>query len=744
LDVGRNSLAGFGGLNWRVGPELTRNRLLVACSLLLAFCSFSIQYAAARPIAIDNAVSDYSTVPSLFEVLDEPRKFGATNNFRVNIRLLKAEISAQEHHVFARGELRGGIELKKLEPKAKYSCLLSLLPSSSAERAGFHSNCQDRSVEQTPAPIANQVVRTVRNKFLANLKGVTGDSAGLVAGLAIGDTSQISSQLIANMKTVSLTHLTAVSGANCAIVLALVYVLIKRLGGGKWARLLIGLITLVCYVALVGPQPSVLRAAVMAGAVLTAISLGRRSSAISALSLAIIILLIADPWLATDYGFALSVAATAGLLLLTQPLALKLHSRLPKWLAVSLSVAIAAQIFCLPILLQLQSGLSTYSLPANLLAEPLVAPITVLGILALITAIPFPVISGGLSYLASLGAELIVRIASWLSSLPSELIPWPVGFDGAAAALCVVAAFLLWLKAKSDRVRNLGILVLAIILAISIGSLSFLQIRSAAWPLDDWQVVACDVGQGDAIVIRSNELIAVIDVGREDKLVDECLSRLGVVKIDLLVLTHFDMDHVGGIRGALEGRSVKRVMLSPFKDDRWGATGTNLYLQTTGAQTTFAEKGMSGTFGSFSWSVLSPNRLAQGAEDSNDASVVMLWSAPEYNLLTMADIGEKGQMRMVSQSSWWKTPKIHEVPLILKVAHHGSGDQYFELLEALKPDLSLISVGKENSYGHPTARVMVQLQKSGSALARTDELGSIALSVGDSGIILSNSPRLTG
>ncbi|MFM1983871.1 MAG: hypothetical protein RL723_306 [Actinomycetota bacterium] len=737
-------MADFSGLHLRIRSELTRNRLLIACSLLLAFCSFAIQYAAARPIAIDNSASDFSTVSSFFEVLDDPRKFGATNNFRVNIRLLRAEISGQEHHVFARGELRGGIELKELEAKATYSCQLSLRPSGSAERAGFHSSCQGGFVEQRPAPTANQIINAVRKQFLANLQGITGDSAGLVAGLAIGDTSQISSQLVANMKTVSLTHLTAVSGANCAIVLAMVYVLIKRLGGGKWARLLIGLLTLVCYVALVGPQPSVLRAAVMAGAVLAAISLGRRSSAISALSLAVIILLIADPWLATDYGFALSVAATAGLLLLTQPLALKLQSRLPKWLAISLSVAIAAQIFCLPILLQLQSGLSTYSLPANLLAEPLVTPITVLGILALITAIPSPAISGALIYLASLGAELIIKIASWLSSLPGVMIPWPVGFAGAAAALCVVAAFLLWLKAKSDRFRNFGILVLAVILAISVGSISFLQIRSAAWPLDNWQVVACDVGQGDAMVIRSNGLIAVIDVGREDKSVDECLSRLGVVKIDLLVLTHFDMDHVGGIRGALEKRSVKQVMLSPFKDDRWGATGTTIYLQNKGAQCVFAEKGMSGTFGRFSWRVLSPNRLAEGAEDSNDASVVMLWSAPEYNLLTMADIGEKGQMRMVSQSSWWKMPMIHEVPLVLKVAHHGSGDQYFELLEALKPDLSLISVGKKNSYGHPTARIMDQLRKSGSAMVRTDELGSIALSVGDSGIIISNSPRLRG
>lgn len=734
----------FSRVYQRPGAQLTKNRLLIACSLLLAFCSFAIQHAQARPSLIKNAAADFLTIPAEFEVLDEPRKFGTTTNFRLNIRIVMVEVSNVKQSVLSRGELRGSAELKKLNVGARYSCRLNFRPSSVAERSGFLSSCQNSAKMILPAKSKNLVINKMRKEFLENINGITKDSTGLVAGLAIGDTSQISDELLANMKAVSLTHLTAVSGANCAIVLALVYLLVKKLGGGRWSRLLFGLTTLFCYVALVGSQPSVLRAAVMAGTVLVAISLGRQSAAISALALSIIILLISDPWLATDFGFALSVAATAGLLILTQPLATKLRTRLPAWLAISLAVAISAQVFCLPVLLQLQPGLSTYSLPANLLAEPLVAPVTVLGILALITAVPIPFLSSQISFVASFGAQIIIMISSWLASLPNETISWPIGVAGALAALGLIAASVLWLRAKSLPLNNLGILALSLILATSVGSMSFHQIRSSSWPMADWQVVACDVGQGDAMVIRSKGLIAVIDTGRQDKPVDECLSRLSIHKIDLLVLTHFDLDHVGGIRGVARGRQIERVMISPFKDERWGAIGTNLFLKTTGAEITSAESGMTGTFGNFSWQVLSPGRFAKGTEDSNDASVVMLWSSAEYNLLTMADIGERGQMRMVSGSAWWKMPSIHEVPLILKVSHHGSGDQYFELLEALNPDLSLISVGSGNSYGHPTQRLISELKKAGSTLARTDELGSIAISVGASGIIISNSPRLTG
>jgi competence protein ComEC len=461
----------------------------------------------------------------------------------------------------------------------------------------------------------------------------------------------------------------------------------------------------------------------------------------SALALSVIVLLIADPWLSIDFGFALSVAATAGLLVLTQPIATRLQSYFPGWLSISISVSLAAQILCLPILLQLQSGIATYALPANVLAESLVAPVTVLGICACLIAWLFPPAAWCLTYLASEGTWLIAKIAGYFAGQQNVTLGWPTGITGAALAITLVIGFLLWFRAEPTRLRNLGLATLALIAAFSVGSIGFNLVRSASWPLSDWQVVACDVGQGDALVVRSRGLVALIDVGRENRPVDECLRKLAVQRIDLLVLTHFDMDHIGGLSGALTDRTVGLALVSPFKDERWGATGTNLLLAKAGVSTIAVESGMTGNLGQFQWRVLNPNRNAAGAEDSNDASVAMLWQTPEFNLLTLADLGEKGQMRISAQSNWWQDPILQTKPLILKVSHHGSADQFGELIEQLKPDLSLISVGERNSYGHPTLRTLRLLQGTGSKIERTDVRGSIAVAFREGGLVTANAPR---
>jgi competence protein ComEC len=609
------------------------------------------------------------------------------------------------------------------------------------ERAGFKARCgKALDLVESPEP-ASRLILALRSAFLNNLNGVDSDSSGLVAGLAIGDVSRISPELQREMKLVSLTHLTAVSGANCAIVLAMFYFVVRRLGGGRWVRLAVGIGALCGYVLLVGAQPSVLRAAVMAGAVLIGISLGRKSTPMNALALSVIVLLVADPWLAVDFGFALSVAATLGLLVLTEPIAVKLEQRIPKPLVIAVAVAIAAQIFCLPILLQLQSGLATYSLPANILASPLVAPVTILGIVACLLAWVLPGVASALTYFASCFAWLITQVVHGFANANNTTLSWPVGSLGTALAILVVLGFALWLKSEPTKLRNLGIVILMFIFTTSLGSIGFNLVKSSQWPLRDWSVVSCDVGQGDATVIQSRGVVAVIDVGRDDRLVDACLQRLEISRIDLLVLTHFDMDHIGGLRGAISGREVGQAMVSPFKDERWGATGTNLYLAKGGVPIVQVEKGMQGQLGDFAWQVLSPNRNAAGAEDSNDASIVMLWKAAQFNILTMADVGEKGQMRLARDEQWWSDSRIHSVPLILKVSHHGSADQFHELIEELKPDLSLVSAGQNNSYGHPTQRTLSLLASTGSAIYRTDELGSISVASREGALVLSNSPR---
>jgi competence protein ComEC len=570
---------------------------------------------------------------------------------------------------------------------------------------------------------------------MASVRGVTPDSAGLVAGLSIGDTSLLTQKLIDDFKILSLTHLTAVSGTNCAIVLALVWLVLGRVRIGdfvvtRWPKLFIAATVLACYVLLVGQQPSILRAGCMTLAVLLAKTLGRPSSAINALALAAAVLLVIDPWLLFDYGFALSALACLGILIVAPKVTTVLRTKIPsipKWLALGLSVSVSAQLLCLPVLLLLQPGFSTYSVLANLVAEPMVMPVTVLGILAVVCSAVSPPLASFITFVASLFAAPVVFIANRISQFPAATGFWPAGSLGVCMAVILAGSLLLAILSRMKSLRFMGSLmaILCLCAVLALGASSAL--KNALWHQGDWFVVSCDVGQGDATVIRSKGKIALIDVGREPEPVDNCLSALGIRHIDLLVLTHFDLDHVGGLSGALDGRRVNQAMLTPFLDTRPGANASRAQLERANVPVELAYTGMVGNLGDYAWQVLSPRAGAFEAEDSNDGSITMLWRGSREDIITLADLGEKGQMRLAGESAQWLNDQLRGVPLIMKVSHHGSADQYPELIETLRPAIALISVGRNNSYGHPTTRTLDLLNSIGAQIERTDEHGSISV-----------------
>ena len=543
------------------------------------------------------------------------------------------------------------------------------------------------------------------------------------------------------MKTVSLTHLTAVSGANCAIVIGFVYFALARLPINRWFRTCLALSALIFYVLLVGPQPSVLRAALMAAIFMLANALGRATAASQALALTIIGLLISDPWLANDFGFQLSVLATIGILHLAPAIAERLKERLPDWLGKLLSISLAAQLLCIPVLLELQPGLSTYSVPANLLAEPLVSAITVIGISSCLISPLLPMIAQWLSWLASCGAWLVVQIAVMFANLPNSTLGWPSGALGLVFAVIWVAGLAFWFKAKRVGSRRAAFVLLLAICAIGLGSCTSGLLRNSPWPTSNWSVISCDVGQGDATLIRSEGKIALIDVGRKARPINACLTRLGIHRIDFLLLTHFDLDHVGGLDGALAGRQIVSAMITSFRDSRPAAAITWRKLQAHAGSLVAAGRGMHGNLGAFTWKVLSPHQGAQEAEDSNDGSVTMLFQSPQMVVLTLADLGEKGQMRLAAESAGWLGNGFGPTPVVVKVSHHGSADQYPELYEAIKPAVALFSVGLGNDYGHPTQRTLRLLESTGSRIFRTDQQGSISVSSSPEGLRVSTSGR---
>lgn len=579
-------------------------------------------------------------------------------------------------------------------------------------------------VRETSAPPLLATADGIRVALVRATAALPGDGGDLLPGLAIGDTAQVSPELSAEMKASSLTHLTAVSGANCAIVVGLVLWAASAIGLPRVARLVVAVFALVGFVVLVTPQGSVIRAAVMAAVALAGVALGRAGRGLPLLCVAVIALLATNPWLARDYGFALSALATGGLLLLAGPLARVIGRVLPNRLALLVAVPIAAQLACQPVILLLNPALPVYGIAANLLAEPAAPLVTVLGLLACAAAPVLPGLGAAIGWLAWIPASWIAAVARFFAGLPGAQSPWPPGAVGVALLIVVTAAALIAVLAGPPaRLRRIARVALLVGAVGYLGSVAGVHIVTAAARPADWEFGLCDIGQGDATLIRSGERIALVDTGRDPGLLTTCLRELGIDRLDLLVLTHYDLDHVGGT-DAVVGK-VRRVLIGPPSDA--GDYRLASELRAGGARVDQVSIGVHGMLGALRWDVVWPPDT--GVDPGNPASVTITITPGDGcpDCLTgifLGDLGEESQDRLLG--------RMHPGPVdVVKVAHHGSADQSPELYSALHPSLGLIGVGAGNDYGHPTSKLLDILAADGIRPLRTDLDGMVLVAPGE-------------
>ncbi|MDY0829461.1 ComEC/Rec2 family competence protein [Microbacterium sp. BG28] len=561
----------------------------------------------------------------------------------------------------------------------------------------------------------------LRERLGASTEGLPAPGAGLIPGLAVGDTGGVDAELEQQMRAASLTHLTAVSGANCAIVVGLAFLLGARCGLGRAGRVVAGLSALAGFVVLVTPEPSVVRAATMSAVAMLALLLGRRGRGLALLALAVCVLLAADPWLALSLGFALSVAATGALLVLAPPLARGLGRFLPASLALALAVPLSAQLVCGPLIVLVSPGVAVYGVPANLLAAPAAPVATVLGLAACLAG-PVPVLQAGLTALTWLPAAWIAGIAGVVDALPARTLPWAEGLPGLVGLVMVTAAgTVLLLPPGRTRVARLGRAVSGVMTAaVAAAMAGILVVESVVVPMttpQDWSIAMCDVGQGDAVVVRSAGAVMLVDTGPEPEALASCLARLGITRIDLLVLTHFDIDHVGGLDGV---PAPVGLLLHGPADER----DTARVLSAGAQDVVAATAGMGGALGAARWRILWPS--ADAVTPGNDASIVVEVGGGDVpRALLLGDLGADAQ-RALRASGELRGPYD-----VLKVAHHGSADQDAGLQRQVAPSLALIGVGADNDYGHPRAEILDILAAQGATVARSDLDGLILVGMSD-------------
>ncbi|MGY1914105.1 ComEC/Rec2 family competence protein [Blastococcus sp. SYSU DS0973] len=559
----------------------------------------------------------------------------------------------------------------------------------------------------------------LRDSLVAASTRLLGERAGgLLPGLVVGDTRAMDPFLEEEFRRAGLAHLTAVSGANVAIVLAGVLRPLRRRAVDRRVQALIALLALVAFVVLARPSASVLRAAAMGAITLVALASGRPRAALPALGAAVTVLLLVEPRLARDPGFALSVVATAAIVLLAPGWARRLRGHgWPALVADAVAVSVAAGLATAPLLAGLTGTVSLVSVPANLLAAPAVAPATVLGLLAAPAVLAAPWLGDLLVGLAGWPVRWIVGVAERAAGAPDAVAGWPAGTLGAAllTGLLLGALWALW---RFPRLRPLGLAALVGLVVVG-------------WPvrqqLDGWPpagavLVACDVGQGDGLVLPVGKGRGILlDAGPDVALIDRCLDRLDIDHLPLVLLSHLDADHVGGLAGALGGRTVGVVAtgtLSPA-DDR--APVVDALLRRAGGERTVLVPGDRRSVAGVDLEVLAPDpRRATAAADPNGLSLVVRATVRGLRLLLTGDIGADEEAALLRAGVDLRAD-------VLKVPHHGSGDADAVFLAATGARTALISVAADNTYGHPAPRLLGWLAEAGMRAYRTDRDGDLAV-----------------
>lgn len=576
-----------------------------------------------------------------------------------------------------------------------------------------------RGVEVTAAPPGLFAVTSgLRGSFVRTASTLPEPGGGLLPGLAVGDTRAVGAELDQAMKASSLSHLTAVSGANCAIVVGLAFAAAAGLGARRGVRVSVALLALAGFVVLVTPEPSVIRAGAMASVAMIAVLLGRTAAGLSVLCLAATVLLVGDPWLAASLGFALSAGATAALLVLAPPLARGMERWMPRALALMLAVPLAAQIVCGPLIVLIAPSIPVYGVLANLVAGPAAPAATIIGLASCLT-VWVPWLSGLLAAIAWVPSAWIAATALSVAALPVAQLEWLEGLPG----LVLLAAFggalvVLLVRGGAGRTDVRAKAVALIFVTVSLGVLAGgAALRSVAGPLTvpgEWDIAACDTGQGDAVIARSAGRVALIDTGPDPTPLAACLLRLGIERVDLLVLTHFDLDHVGGV-DAVIGR-VDILLHGPPADARDEALVSGFVR--AGARAIEAHAGQSGTLGAAQWRVLWPRAEGHTFQEGNDASVV--WEVTGGGLphaVFLGDLSGSAQRAVMATGAF--APPYD----VVKVAHHGSADQEPALYALLDPAVALITVGADNDYGHPRDSLLDILDEGRAVTARTDTQG---------------------
>ena len=558
---------------------------------------------------------------------------------------------------------------------------------------------------------------------------------GIVRGIVLGERADVDADLAAAFARTGTAHLLAISGFNMTLVATGVGILVRGRAPHA-ATAAITALTVIVYSVLVGLAPSVVRAALMATVAACGIAFGRRAATVNALALAIAAMLAVDPSAIADVGFLLSATATAGLLFLSDPLSRGL-APLPKAVREGLATTLAATLPTVPIIAAVFGRVSVVSPLANLVAVPLFPPLMIAG--AATSAVGAVWIDlAQLPALATYGLAFALRqVVEVSAGVPIASVAVPDGPVAGALYAAAIASTLYWgrragprfalaplragLRAARARLTPLRFrvrrasAVVAVALLTVVAALAALVLGDAGPPI---RLHALDVGQGDAFLVEVSGRMLLVDGGPDPA---RLLAELGATlppwrrRIDVVALTHAHADHANGLFAVLEryevGLAIEPIGLNPGPvADAWQARGERRQVirRAVGA-------GARVRIGDATLSVLSP----EDDPDVDVPSLVLKLEHGSFSILFMGDATEKAQADLLLRPELLRA-RVYVPP------HHGAATPYGrELVEAVRPQSAVISVGARNRYGHPTPETLAALGRIPTY--RTDRDGTVEL-----------------
>ncbi len=562
-------------------------------------------------------------------------------------------------------------------------------------------------------------LREVRRQAITNIeRSLPEPASALASGILVGERAALPSSVAEDLRSTGTTHLVVVSGQNVSITLGLLLPLLTLAIPRRRAALLL-LLLLPAYVVIVGGDPPVVRAAIMAAGVVVASALGRRTPGWLWLLVAATLMVALDPAMAVDVAFLLSATATAGVIVVAPALRDALLALL-HWpsegaraaAAETVGTAAGAALCVLPVQVVVFERFTPWSVLANVLVAPFYeASLLATGVAAALGW--WTPATGVLRVTAGAAPEAFLELVEILAQLPGSDAAgtWPKWAGLAWYPALGAATYLL---ARAGRGRQPALATSG--LGAGFGrTLALAAVVVAMWgavlqpaPVLD-EVVVLDVGQGLAVLVRSQGATVLVDTGPPDGAVVRALDGVGAPRrIDAVVLTHADADHTGGLARLRERYDVGAV---------FGSAET---LRARGLQGTVLDIADTVRAGAWRMTVLGPPSEASAVASENDRSLVLLAESGSRRVLLTGDIEAQAEAWLL-RSGWPLRADAQLVP------HHGSKtSSSATFVRAVSPAVAVVSVGARNPYGHPVPEVLARYERS--RLLRTDLAGTVTLS----------------